>query len=67
MKLLTPDEFNELQLPSHISGKVIEACRYIFILDMPLNNAAKTCGITDPQGMLDLFDAMAHIIKQFDV
>lgn len=66
MQLLTPDEFNKLKFSSSTSKRVIEACRYIFILDMPLNSAARTCEIADPQEMHDLFDAMENIIKQLN-
>lgn len=66
MKLLTPDEFNGLNLSSDISPKVIDACRYIFILDMPLITAARTCEINNPQSMFDLFNTMELIIQQID-
>ena len=64
MKLLTPDEFNNLQLPSQTNGRILEACRYIFILNMSLNRAAKTCELTDSEGMLNLLNTMNHIIRQ---
>jgi hypothetical protein len=64
MKFISPDEFNELCLPIDVPDKVIEACRCIFILGMHLNIAVVICGITNPQGMIDLFDAMELIIAQ---
>lgn len=66
MKFISPDEFNELSLPIDVPDKVIEACRCIFILGMHLNIAVVICGITNPQGMIDLFDAMELIIEQIE-
>lgn len=66
MKLLTAEEFNDLELPSSIDTNVIEACRYVFVIDMPLITAARTCGINHPQGMLDLFNTMELIIHQIE-
>lgn len=64
MKIIDPDEFNKLKLPHEVSDQVIEACRCIFILGMPLNSAAKSCGVTNPTNMIDLFNAMEQIIAQ---